>query len=107
MNWRDDAACLGKTELMYGPYPEAPEDTKRRVSEAMALCQSCPVMLECRIDAAISRAYVEMGCVAGAVYWPIRGARHGQWAMAVLDGCPCAKCESRRQSEEVRARRPA
>ena len=39
MTWREQAACLGATELMF--------DTERQ-NKALMLCIGCPVLEECR-----------------------------------------------------------
>lgn len=38
MSWREQAACIGQSELMFDFY---------RTSQAKALCEGCPVREEC------------------------------------------------------------
>ena len=48
MGWRDQAACIGKTDLFFGPAGERPERRVERERKAKAICALCPVVAQCR-----------------------------------------------------------
>lgn len=47
-DWMSDAACQGKTEHFFPPHGEQAEARAIREAKAMAICVTCPVMLDCR-----------------------------------------------------------
>lgn len=51
MSWMDDAACLGHGHLFFPAVQERPEHRQGRVSRALRLCKSCPVIEHCRVYA--------------------------------------------------------
>ena len=51
MNWIALGACKGQTELFFPPnssYAESSRQRRVRERSAISICQSCPVLLECR-----------------------------------------------------------
>jgi WhiB family transcriptional regulator, redox-sensing transcriptional regulator len=54
-DWMDHAACKGRTNLFFGIAGERPERRARREVRARNVCETCPVMLECRTVARINR----------------------------------------------------
>jgi hypothetical protein len=57
-DWRDDAACKGKTFLMF---PAKPKDITY-ISGARKLCRSCPVKDQC-LDYALEFPHTDMHVV--------------------------------------------
>lgn len=51
--WMADRACSGETHLFFPPPAERPRSRFKREASARAVCQSCPVLLECRTYARI------------------------------------------------------
>ncbi len=49
--WSDRAACRGDTSTFLPPRGEKPDSRRRRETRALAICWSCPVMVECRVHA--------------------------------------------------------
>jgi hypothetical protein len=75
-DWFDDAACKGRTDLFF-PAEDANkggslDDSKRR-RDARAMCQSCPVRVECRATAVV---WNETGIWGGELF------RHGMKGLA-------------------------
>jgi WhiB family redox-sensing transcriptional regulator len=54
VNWTDEARCVGKTYLFFGPEDERPRDRLVREAQAKSLCETCPVKSEC-LETAIAR----------------------------------------------------
>lgn len=48
VDWRDFAACTGRTELFFAPKAERPQARARREARADTLCSVCPVRSQCR-----------------------------------------------------------
>ncbi len=46
-DWRDFAACKGRTELFFPRRAERPQARHRREAKAARLCESCPVQPDC------------------------------------------------------------
>jgi hypothetical protein len=46
--WTDLAMCKGRTGLFFGIAGERPERRVRREARARKVCESCPVIVECR-----------------------------------------------------------
>jgi hypothetical protein len=46
--WKDQAACKGMPLTVF--FPERGGGGSRRVSSALAACQRCPVLAECRAE---------------------------------------------------------
>lgn len=46
--WASRARCNGLTEMFFGEPKEKPHIRKAREQAAVALCKTCPVMLQCR-----------------------------------------------------------
>lgn len=46
-NWRDNAACKGRTNLFFAPRGEREQRRNIRVAQAHALCALCPVKAPC------------------------------------------------------------
>jgi hypothetical protein len=59
MTWRDRAACAGSTVDFITP-------TVRQLPDAIAICQTCPVMDDCRRWAHDSR--IEYGVFGGVLF---------------------------------------
>lgn len=57
MDWRDYAACKGKTRLFFPPKAERPQARARREAQANMLCTICPVKSPCRTFAREHREY--------------------------------------------------
>jgi WhiB family redox-sensing transcriptional regulator len=47
-DWREHAACKGRTRLFFAPKAERPQARARREAQANRLCASCPVRTPCR-----------------------------------------------------------
>src|SRR4051794_17096260 len=60
--WVDRAACRGRTDLFFAPRAERPPARVRRENAARRVCQSCPVLIECRTHA---HTHVEYGLWGG------------------------------------------
>jgi WhiB family redox-sensing transcriptional regulator len=56
-DWMLRAVCKGKTHLFFPPRAERPQARVRRESQARTLCQTCPVMVDCRGYARSNREY--------------------------------------------------
>jgi WhiB family redox-sensing transcriptional regulator len=56
-DWRDDAACRGRTRLFFPRRAERPEARARREAQALKLCQACPVLTPCREFARTQHEY--------------------------------------------------
>ncbi len=61
-NWMQQAACAGQTELFFAPHAERPQARVRREAKARRVCQTCPVIFECRRYA---RLHLEYGFWGG------------------------------------------
>ena len=48
LGWADRALCSGLTEMFFGESKEKPHVRKAREQAAIAVCVTCPVMLQCR-----------------------------------------------------------
>jgi WhiB family redox-sensing transcriptional regulator len=57
LEWMDDGACEGQTDLFFAPAGERPEARAVRESKARAICSACDVMVECRRWAREQREY--------------------------------------------------
>jgi len=57
LSWTKQAACVGSTNLFFGYDNERYQTKNRREAKALLICQSCPVMLECRDYARENREY--------------------------------------------------
>lgn len=55
--WTAEAACQGQTNVFFAPPGERPETRARRESRARAICEQCPVMVQCRAWAREHREY--------------------------------------------------
>lgn len=62
LDWRELAACKGRTQLFYPPRAERPQARKRREAQAQKLCRQCPARDECR---SFARAHHEYGFWGG------------------------------------------
>jgi WhiB family redox-sensing transcriptional regulator len=60
--WMHLAACKGHTRLFFPPKAERPQARERRETRARRICNSCPVMGQCR---AFAREHHEYGFWAG------------------------------------------
>ncbi len=47
-DWRELAACKGRTPLFFPPKAERPQARARREARANLLCSNCPVRTPCR-----------------------------------------------------------
>ena len=47
MSWQDRAACRGLDALFFGPDGEARPEREIREAQAKAVCQLCPVRVQC------------------------------------------------------------
>jgi WhiB family redox-sensing transcriptional regulator len=61
-DWTLTAACKGRTNLFFGLAGERPERRARREASARKVCESCPVLLPCRL---VARANGENGFWGG------------------------------------------
>jgi WhiB family redox-sensing transcriptional regulator len=57
LEWTDEAACPGQTNLFFAPPGERPEARAVRESQARAVCLACPAMMPCRDWARSQREY--------------------------------------------------
>ncbi len=55
--WMAEAACSGHTELFFAPHAERPQARIKRESRARRICQTCPVLFECRRHARTNLEY--------------------------------------------------
>lgn len=46
--WRELAACKGQTKQFFAKKAERPEARARREAKAQAVCDACPVQVQCR-----------------------------------------------------------
>ena len=60
--WREHAACKGRTDLFFAKKAERPQARERREARAAKLCLICPVQAACRSWA---RDYREYGYWSG------------------------------------------
>ncbi|MGH9135754.1 MAG: WhiB family transcriptional regulator [Acidimicrobiales bacterium] len=51
------AACKSLTHLFFPPLAERPQARVRREAQARAICQTCPVLAQCRLYARVHREY--------------------------------------------------
>jgi WhiB family redox-sensing transcriptional regulator len=56
-DWRELAACKGRTTLFFAPKAERPQARARREAKAAKLCSICSVYDECRSFARTNREY--------------------------------------------------
>ncbi len=56
-DWRELAACKGRTDLFFPPKAERPQARERREAKAELLCTTCLVAAECRSFARSNREY--------------------------------------------------
>ena len=56
-DWMSEGVCGGQTELFFPPPAERPQSRLRRETAARAVCEQCPVVVECRTYE-IGRAHV-------------------------------------------------
>lgn len=47
-DWREDAACKGKTDLFFPPLDMTGTERRLFYRTARAVCEGCPVLDECR-----------------------------------------------------------
>ena len=55
--WTSDAACVGQSDLFFAPAGERPETRVLREARALAICETCEVILPCRDWAREQREY--------------------------------------------------
>ena len=55
--WTIDAGCKGRTSLFFPPLAERPQARERREALARAICETCPVLIECRETARMNHEY--------------------------------------------------
>jgi WhiB family redox-sensing transcriptional regulator len=46
--WFDEAICKSQTELFFPVYNERPQARLKREAKALAICNQCPVSVQCR-----------------------------------------------------------
>jgi WhiB family transcriptional regulator, redox-sensing transcriptional regulator len=56
-DWREYAACKGRTRLFFPPKAERPQARARREAQANMLCTICPVKTPCKTFAREHREY--------------------------------------------------
>jgi WhiB family transcriptional regulator, redox-sensing transcriptional regulator len=56
-DWREYAACKGRTKLFFPPKAERPQARARREAQANKLCTICPVKTPCSTFARTNREY--------------------------------------------------
>lgn len=92
-DWMTKGDCRSKTRMFFAPHAERPQARVRREAQARLICQSCPVLFECRTYARVNREYGFWGgeseedrALAGyAVPWPVGvNRRRQQSALAAL-----------------------
>lgn len=49
-DWRDRAACLGMTDVFFGPGDETRYQRDKRWSDSKRICRTCPVLASCLRD---------------------------------------------------------
>jgi WhiB family redox-sensing transcriptional regulator len=49
--WIDDAICAGKSKVFFGPQEEKRTERRTRERIAISICNSCPVITDCRLHA--------------------------------------------------------
>jgi WhiB family redox-sensing transcriptional regulator len=57
VDWREFAACKGRTSLFFPPKAERPQARARREAQANRLCESCPVKSPCQSFARRNHEY--------------------------------------------------
>jgi len=60
--WAEKAACKGLAHIFYSDFSERPAKRERREKRAKMICNTCPVIEECR---AYARANAEYGIWGG------------------------------------------
>lgn len=60
--WMAFGSCRGHTELFFAPHAERPQARVKREAQARRICQTCPVLFECRRHA---RSNLEYGFWGG------------------------------------------
>ncbi len=60
--WMAFGACRGQTDTFFAPHAERPQARVKREAKARRICQSCPVLFECRQHA---RSNLEYGFWGG------------------------------------------
>lgn len=60
--WMAFGACNGQTDTFFAPHAERPQARVKREARARRICQSCPVLFECRQHA---RSNLEYGFWGG------------------------------------------
>ena len=55
--WMILGKCQGHTRLFFPPLAERPQARVRREAKARRICDSCPVVVECRWYARLNREY--------------------------------------------------
>lgn len=56
-DWRDDARCKGRSDLFFDPVGETPTRRRRREKIAAAMCEACPVRVECMWSARLEHEH--------------------------------------------------
>lgn len=56
-SWMSEAICSGNTRLFFPPLAERPQARARREAKARRICESCPVLEDCRWYARLNREY--------------------------------------------------
>jgi Transcription factor WhiB len=126
-DWQAQAACNRTTRHLFWPRDGEGAVPQERAERAIAICQQCPVLAECRQWAATpvrrgGGGYRQSGFVAGGVLWPMAGRQqkrtelaptipvdtgyeHGKRTMAWVMRCPCEPCEQCRERMREATRR--
>ena len=55
--WTVEAGCKGRTSLFFPPLAERPQARERREAQARVICETCPVLIECRDTARLNHEY--------------------------------------------------
>lgn len=55
--WMALGMCGGHTRLFFPPLAERPQARVRREAKARRICESCPVLVDCRWYARLNREY--------------------------------------------------
>jgi WhiB family redox-sensing transcriptional regulator len=68
LDWMDDAACRGKTDVMFGPVSAqfTNYQSETWAKPALRVCRDCPVLASCR-QWALGRPDPAYGAVAGGL----------------------------------------